>query len=205
MPKQVRLRRGTTAQHATFTGADGEVTFDTTKKALVVHDGVSAGGKPIEGFVKLDTGSPLALQTINTLLRVAGGDSDTDSFTVANPSRFESQLIVDDMLLGRRIQLQQEGMVYAATLNLNFASFGFKVIDLTGNLSLTTSNMQNGRNLIVRFKCDASVRTLTFPAGWRWIGSTAPANIAANRVAMLWLWCFGPGDGDAIARSLVEA
>ena len=29
MPKQVRLRRGTTAQHATFTGAEAEVTFDT--------------------------------------------------------------------------------------------------------------------------------------------------------------------------------
>ena len=39
MPKQVRLRRGTTAQHVTFTGADGEVTVDTTKKVLVVHDG----------------------------------------------------------------------------------------------------------------------------------------------------------------------
>ena len=53
MPKQVRLRRGTTAQHATFTGADGEVTFDSTKKVLVVHDGVTAGGKPLEGFVFL--------------------------------------------------------------------------------------------------------------------------------------------------------
>ena len=205
MPKQVQLRRGTTAQHATFTGADGEVTFDTTKKALVVHDGVSAGGKPIEGFVKFDTGAPLSLQTINTMLQVAGGDSDSDSFTVINPARFSSQVIVDDTLSGRRIQLQQEGMVYAATLNLNFASFRFKVIELTGNLSLTGSNMLNGRNLIVRLKSDASLRTLTFPAGWRWIGSTAPANIAANKVAMLWIWCFGPGDGDAIARYLVEA
>ena len=35
MPKQVRIRRGTTAQHATFVGADGEVTFDSTKKVLV--------------------------------------------------------------------------------------------------------------------------------------------------------------------------
>ena len=59
MPKQVRIRRGTTAQHATFTGADGEVTFDSTKKVLVVHDGVTAGGKPIDGFVKLDPGAPM--------------------------------------------------------------------------------------------------------------------------------------------------
>jgi len=60
----VRLRHGTTAQHATFTGADGEVTFDTTKKCLVAHDGATPGGKAIEGWVKLDAGGPLVLQSI---------------------------------------------------------------------------------------------------------------------------------------------
>jgi hypothetical protein len=204
MPKQVRLRRGTTAQHATFTGADGEVTFDTTKKALVVHDGVTAGGKPIDGFVKLDPGAPLSNQEIKTTLSVSGGDSDTDSFTVTYPSRFGGQVIVDDTLIGRRIQMQQEGIIYAASVALNFGSFGFKVIDLAGNITFSGINMINGRNLMVRLKADASLRTLTFPAGWRWIGSAAPANIAANKVAMLWLWCFGPGDGDVMARYLVE-
>jgi hypothetical protein len=46
MAKQVQIRRGTTLQHSTFTGAEGEVTFDTDKKVLVVHDGVSQGGIP---------------------------------------------------------------------------------------------------------------------------------------------------------------
>lgn len=44
MPKQITFRRGTTAQHATFTGALGELTVDTTKKAVVVHDGITPGG-----------------------------------------------------------------------------------------------------------------------------------------------------------------
>lgn len=44
---QVQLRRGTTAEHATFTGAVGEVTVDTTKKVAVVHDGSTAGGFPL--------------------------------------------------------------------------------------------------------------------------------------------------------------
>jgi len=34
---QVKLRRGTTSQHAGFQGADGEVTVDTDKKTLIVH------------------------------------------------------------------------------------------------------------------------------------------------------------------------
>lgn len=41
---QVQLRRGTTAQHGLFTGAQGELTVDTDKNALVLHDGSTAGG-----------------------------------------------------------------------------------------------------------------------------------------------------------------
>lgn len=47
MAKLLRLRRGTTTQHNTFTGAEGEVTVDTTKDTLVVHDGALAGGRPM--------------------------------------------------------------------------------------------------------------------------------------------------------------
>ena len=47
MSTQLKLRRGTTAQHSTFTGAEGEVTVDTTKDTLVVHDGTTAGGVPV--------------------------------------------------------------------------------------------------------------------------------------------------------------
>ena len=44
---QTQLRRGSTADHATFTGAVGEVTVDTTKDTLVIHDGATAGGFPL--------------------------------------------------------------------------------------------------------------------------------------------------------------
>lgn len=39
-------RRGTTANHAAFTGLVGEVTIDTDKDVVVVHDGATAGGFP---------------------------------------------------------------------------------------------------------------------------------------------------------------
>jgi hypothetical protein len=44
MTAQVQFRRGTTVQHSTFTGAVGEVTLDTDKDILIVHDGSTAGG-----------------------------------------------------------------------------------------------------------------------------------------------------------------
>jgi hypothetical protein len=42
--KQLQLRKGTATEHNTFTGADGEVTVDTTNKTLRVHDGSTVGG-----------------------------------------------------------------------------------------------------------------------------------------------------------------
>jgi hypothetical protein len=64
MPKQVKRRRGTTAQHASFTGAAGEITVDTTKKTVVVHDGATAGGFPLASETAL-------------LVKAAGGIFDT--------------------------------------------------------------------------------------------------------------------------------
>ena len=47
MAKLLKLRRGSTSQHGSFTGAEGEVTVDTDKDVLVVHDGSTAGGHPL--------------------------------------------------------------------------------------------------------------------------------------------------------------
>lgn len=47
MSTALQHRRGTTTQHSTFTGLAGEVTVDTTKNTVVVHDGATAGGIPL--------------------------------------------------------------------------------------------------------------------------------------------------------------
>ena len=44
MAVQLQLRSGTATEHNTFTGANGEVTVDTTNKTLRVHDGSTVGG-----------------------------------------------------------------------------------------------------------------------------------------------------------------
>ena len=44
MAKQLQLRKGTAAEHSTFTGANGEVTVDTTNK----------GGKGIGYMINQD-------------------------------------------------------------------------------------------------------------------------------------------------------
>ena len=47
MAARVKLRRGTSNQHTAFTGAQAEVTVDTTDWSLRVHDGSTAGGHKV--------------------------------------------------------------------------------------------------------------------------------------------------------------
>ena len=47
MSREVKRRRGTTEQHNSFIGAEGELTVDTDKKTVIVHDGVTAGGESL--------------------------------------------------------------------------------------------------------------------------------------------------------------
>lgn len=47
MSKAIQRRRGSTAEHAAFAGRAGEITVDTDKQTLVVHDGATLGGAPL--------------------------------------------------------------------------------------------------------------------------------------------------------------
>ena len=60
MAKLLKLRRGTTSQHSSFTGAEGEVTVDTDKETLVVHNGSSAAGFPLARESALTSKADLA-------------------------------------------------------------------------------------------------------------------------------------------------
>jgi len=53
MAKQVQFRRGTTSQHSSFTGVVGEITVDTDKDTIVVHDGSKAGGFAVQAYANI--------------------------------------------------------------------------------------------------------------------------------------------------------
>jgi hypothetical protein len=53
MATAIQRRGGTTAEHANFTGLAREITVDTTKKTIVVHDGVTLGGHPLATTAEL--------------------------------------------------------------------------------------------------------------------------------------------------------
>jgi len=72
---QVQLRRGTTAENNAFTGADGEIGFDTDLDRARTHDGSTAGGFSIPNHKDVQNSAMVA--------GAAGGTADALTLTLA--------------------------------------------------------------------------------------------------------------------------
>lgn len=103
----------------------------------------------------------------------------------------------------RNVKRELQTLTFAATTDLNFDGSELQTVALTGNITFTTSNRGAGKKIRVRIVADGTLRTLTFPA-WKFIGAAAPANIAANKTALLTVTGFGANDSDVIAEYAVE-
>jgi hypothetical protein len=79
MTTAIRRRRGTTAQHSTFIGLEGETTIDTDKEVVVVHDGTTQGGFPL--MRENGSNSALALGSAGTPSLKFTGDTNTGIYS----------------------------------------------------------------------------------------------------------------------------
>ena len=91
-------------------------------------------------------------------------------------------------------------VAYAASIAIDFANETTRLIGtLSGNLTLTTANLQPGRSVVVVITADGSSRNLTLPA-WIPQGSALPASIGAGKKGTLTL--FSDGTTDAQVRAV---
>ena len=127
MATQVQFRRGTTAEHSGFKGADGEVTVDTSLKTVVIHDAITNGGFPVlrqDGSnSQFERGS-----TTNCALKFAG-DPDTG---IISPASNELALVT--------------GGSSHLTIDANGAATFTGNVQVNGTLSVTGS-FDSGENL----------------------------------------------------------
>jgi hypothetical protein len=95
MTKQVQRRRGTDSQHTSFTGANGELSVNTTNKSVHVHDGVTAGGveaarADLDNVLPADIASGLSGGTVASLTitsaDINGGNIDGTSIGGSTPA-----------------------------------------------------------------------------------------------------------------------
>ena len=127
MATQVQFRRGTTAEHTSFKGADGEVTVDTSLKTVVIHDALTNGGFPL---LRQDgTNSVFERGTTNSCALKFAGDPNTG---LISPAADEIALVTGG---SSRLTIDANG---AATFTGN--------VQVNGTLSVTGS-FDSGENL----------------------------------------------------------
>lgn len=120
MPFAFQRRRGTTAQHAAFTGLLAELTVDTDKDTVVVHDGSTAGGFPLSkqrNTVATTSGTSYTLLATDADNVVTTTNAATVTVTINN-SVFAA---------GDRIAVVQKGagqVVFAAGAGVTIVSGG---------------------------------------------------------------------------------
>ena len=130
MSTQLRLRGGTTTEHSSFTGAEREVTVDTTLDTLVVHDGVTAGGITLAKLS--DVTSPpgsINASSINTTGNIAAAGTVSAAGTISTTST-----ITATGNITTSGDFTATGEVNAPTIDLGG---GWKITVAGGNLKFT--------------------------------------------------------------------
>ena len=152
MAKLLKLRRGTTTQHGSFTGAEGEVTIDTTKDTAVVHDGSTAGGRPLarQDMNNVPAGTILGTQLENSGVTAAayGSSSAIPIITVdaqglvtaASTTAIDSTTIANG---SASVAVASNGPI-TSNANHDFSAG----IDVTGNI--TVSGTVDGVDIATR-------------------------------------------------------
>ena len=142
----IQFRRGTTTQHNSFTGLLGEVTVDTDKKTLVVHDGSTTGGFPLmrEGAASTSsTGSFSSNVAVGGTLAVTSTASFSDDVTITGDLGMTGHIIPSANItydLGSTTMMWRDIYVGPGSLYVN----GKKVIeDNAGTINITTDINQN--------------------------------------------------------------
>ena len=127
MATQVQFRRGTTAEHLTFKGADGEVTVDTSLKTVVIHDAITNGGFP--ALRQDGSNSQFERGSSNNCALKFAGDPNTG---LISPASDELALVT--------------GGVSRLTIDANGAATFTGNVQVNGTLSVT-GNFDSGENL----------------------------------------------------------
>src|SRR4030042_1594951 len=167
MSTAIQLRRGTTTQHNTFTGAVGEITVDTTKDTVVVHDGATAGGFPL---LKENAIGPSVQAYDADLTTLGAGGASARSFLGlaigTDVQAYDADTAKTDV--AQSFTAAQRGSVSAltdgATITPNFAVANNFSVTLGGNRTLANpTNITAGQSGVIVITQDGTgSRTLAF-------------------------------------------
>ena len=167
MTTAIKRRRGTTTQHSTFTGLEGEITIDTTKDTAVVHDGATAGGRPL---LREDLAN-------NTEVVTKTGTQTLTNKTLTSPViNTPTGITKSDISLGN-VDNTSDATKNAATATLTNKTITLGTNTITGTVAQFQAAVTDGD-----FATLAGTETLTNKAFNGTLGATTPSTIAGTTI-----------------------
>tara|TARA_E500000318_G_C3568190_1_gene216618 strand:+ start:5373 stop:6446 length:1074 start_codon:yes stop_codon:yes gene_type:complete len=146
MPTVLQFRRGTTGQNDLFTGANGEISVDTDKKTMRIHDGSTAGGSELltSSLTATLTNKTLTSPNITTSIL----PTSADGATIGSASKEFSDLFLAD---GSTIQfgndqditvthVADQGLNLKATSTSGNSGAGMHITMQTGDTTIATND-----------------------------------------------------------------
>ena len=162
----VQQFRGTTAQHAKYTGLPGELTIDTDKNVVVVHDGVTAGGHPMASSVIFSGTTPgqVPASTAEETGKVLRSDGMWNN-TSLDPISEKAQALGNTK--GNKAIAVSNGAYITCTI--------------TGNTTFSFTGVpQTGATVVVMQLTNGGAYTITWPSSIKWSGGKAPKFTASG-------------------------
>jgi len=145
MPTVLQFRRGTTSQNNAFTGAIGEITYDTTTDVLRVHDGSTAGGFAMVSASSTATLTNKTLTSPNITTSIV--PTSADGATIGSASAEFSDLFLAD---ASTIQLgndQDVIVTHVADTGLNIKQASTANTGMTLTLETADTDIASGNIL----------------------------------------------------------
>jgi hypothetical protein len=134
--EQVQLRRGTAAQIAAFTPAQGELVADTTNNRLVLGDGATAGGFAAPKLAEVLTN---ARTTVNDAAYTALATDRTIAYTALTAARIVSLPASSSFPTGTRLLVVDESGSCSATKTITLSANGSDKIDGASSAVINTA------------------------------------------------------------------
>ena len=143
MATAIQRRRGTTTQHGSFTGLAGEITIDTTKNTVVVHDGSTAGGVPLATESSVTSLGGADITAVIAGSGLTGGSSSGDATISIDYENLTGNLVPsanNTYSLGSTSSVWKDVFVGPGSLYVN----GQQVIsDNSGSITISADSGQN--------------------------------------------------------------
>ena len=164
---KIKLPKKTNTQTNSYTGASGEVTIDTDKQVIVVHDGSTAGGISLASEARVNAAFTAANNSTDTWVRSAANAASSyanSGFSQANTATTNAATADQRAVTSGVYANAAFAAANSSTTVDGIDAVGFRNIPINSQNTAYTAVLADSGKVIFHPSTDANTRTFTIPA-----------------------------------------